>query len=83
MKWQWRLHVLNRSAELRAKYGPVEDEPDEGLLTDLDLPRLRKALGSDYGRLVRAHREVLGRNRAAQEGPQVTPGAEVVWERSW
>ena len=83
MRWQWRLHVLNRSMELRWKYGEVEDEIEPGVLTDIDVPRLREVLGKDYGRLVRAHREVLRRTQAALEGAQVTPEAEVVWERSW
>lgn len=69
---RWRLHVLNRIEELRAKYGPVHDldcDMDEdclcpaGVETDLDVPRLRAALGNDLERLLRQHRDLLTQER--------------------
>ena len=78
MNWRWRLHVLNRSMELRWKYGAVEEEVEPGVLTDLDLVRLRKALGPDFERLVRQHRDLLP--QAGRDEPEATPYVPI-WER--
>jgi hypothetical protein len=75
---RWRLHVLNRSAELRWKYGEPESDDPGVLDTDIDVPRLRRAYGADLEQVVRRHRDLLMQER--QRNGAVASAAPV-WER--
>lgn len=89
MNYRWRLHVLNRSAELRWKYGEPEQSVSwDAIQTDINIPRLRRALGTDFARLLRHHRQLLQLERqrvVERRKPEVTsrnPQTEVpIWER--
>lgn len=85
---RWALHVLNRSAELRWKYGPFEPwRPRPGPHIQTNLPLLRQALGSELEHVLMLHRDLLIQERArhgrtvAAQPPEPLRVAPPIWER--